>query len=189
MPTLTVYCSSSNRVDPVFHTEAEALGKRMAEAGYSLLYGGGDVGLMGRVARAVHASGGHVTGVIPEALRDVEGVAYEACDELIVTQTMQERKSILFSRTDGFLVLPGGFGTLEEFLEVLTLKQLHYHHRPIVVLNTGGFYDPMVALFEHLYDTRFARANCRTLYHIATSIDDALAYFASYQPVDAGQKW
>ncbi|MEM6647567.1 MAG: TIGR00730 family Rossman fold protein [Bacteroidota bacterium] len=189
MPTLTVYCSSSSRVDAVFHAEAEAVGARMAEAGYSLMYGGGDIGLMGRVARAVHAHGGHVIGVIPEALREVEGVAYEACDELIITQTMQERKSILFTRTDGFLVLPGGFGTLEEFLEVLTLKQLHYHDLPIVVLNTNGFYDPMVTFFEHLYATRFARPNCRSLYHVAASIEDAMAYLAAYQPINVGQKW
>ncbi len=154
--TVCVYCSSSNRIDPAYFDVAEALGHVLAGAGHALVYGGGSVGLMGAVARATHAAGGSVCGVIPEALRAREGVAYDAADELIVTKTMRERKRIMYERADAFVVLPGGFGTLEEFLEVLTLRQLGYHRRPIALVNTGGFFDPLLTFFEHVRAEQFA---------------------------------
>lgn len=135
---------------------------------------------MGAVARAVHRHGGYVFGVIPEALKSREGVAYEYADELIVTQTMAERKGIMFTRANAFLVLPGGFGTLEEFIEVLTLKQLGYHRKPIALVNTNGFYDPLLELFEHFYRERFASEQYRSQYYVAAGPDEALDYIEGW---------
>lgn len=176
--TICIYCSSSDRIDRSFFPVAEAAGRQIAERGHTLLYGGGSRSLMGAAARAAHAAGGHVVGIIPEALRALEGVAYDAADELIVTATMAERKAILYTRADAFLVLPGGFGTLEEFLEVLTLRQLGYHDKPIALVNTNGFYDPLLALFDHLAREGFAREQHRTLYQVVATPEEGLSRVA-----------
>lgn len=172
---ICVYCSSSSAIDPKYESIAERMGHLLAGNGYALVYGGGNVGLMGVLARAVHARKGHVYGVIPEALQQVEGVAYEIADDLIVTQTMQERKSIMYTRADAFVVLPGGFGTLEEFMEVLTLKQLGYHDKPLFLVNAYEFYRPLIELFEHIYAERFARPTHRELYRVVTAPEDIIS--------------
>ena len=176
LQTICVYCSSSNRIAPSYFDMADEVGQLLAQRGYTLLYGGGNVGLMGQMARAVHVHGGRVVGVIPEALKAREGVAYDVADELIVTETMQQRKAMLFTRADAFLVLPGGFGTLEEFMEVLTLRQLGYHDKAIALVNTDGFYNPLLDLFEHFYREHFARARTRDSYYVAPNPEDALSY-------------
>lgn len=173
---VTVYCASSDDVDSKYLDVAEEAGKLLADRNYGLVYGGGQVGLMGAIARSVHRHGGRVIGIIPEALKEREGVAYEVADELIITKTMQERKAILFTRADAFMVLPGGFGTLEEFMEVLTLKQLGYHNKPLALLNVDGYYDPLLDLFEHFFDEGFAAERYRTLYFVTGSAEEALAY-------------
>lgn len=185
---IAVYCASSNRIDGAYVAVAERLGKLLAERGHTLVYGGGDVGLMGHLARAVHDTGGHVIGVIPEALKLLEGVAYGLSDELIVTQTMRERKGIIFERSEAFIALPGGLGTLEELLEVLTLKQLRYHTFPIVILNTNGFFDGLLAFFDHLIAQHFARPATRDLYHVASTPEDALAHIEVYEPTPVPDK-
>src|SRR5579859_4839874 len=129
-----VFCSSSNTIAPVYAEAARVLGSGLAERSWPLVYGGGSAGLMGEVARAVHAGGGRVIGVIPQTLLDLE-VGYLAADELIVTTTMRERKALMDVRADAFVALPGGFGTLEELLEILTLKQLRWHDRPVFIVN------------------------------------------------------
>ena len=174
-----VYCASSNQVADPFIDEAERIGRLIAERKDTLVYGGGQVGLMGVLARAVHEYGGSVIGAIPHALKDREGIAYDIADELHVTETMQERKAIIFTRADAFVVLPGGFGTLEELTEVLTLRQLGYHDKPIVVVNTAGFYDPLLVLFEHFFEHRTAHERYRSLYHVADSSLGALSYIDS----------
>lgn len=171
-----VYCSSSNHVARLYFEVAEQAGRRLAEGGYTLVYGGGNVGLMGTLARAVHAHGGQVIGVIPEALKAREGVAYDVADQLITTATMQKRKAIMYTRADAFLVLPGGLGTLEEFMEVLTLRQLGYHNKPIALVNTDGFYDPLLHLFDHFVEAHFASGQTRALFHVAPDPDDAIQY-------------
>ncbi|MFW5973495.1 MAG: TIGR00730 family Rossman fold protein [Bacteroidota bacterium] len=171
-----VYCASSNKVDDAYIDEAERLGMRLAQRGDTLVYGGGQVGLMGVVARTVHEYGGTVIGAIPHALKNREGIAYDVADEMHVTDTMQQRKAIIFTRADAFVVLPGGFGTLEELFEVLTLRQLGYHDKPIAIVNTDGFYDPLIALFDHLFDKQTAHVRYRTLYHFARDVDDAFRY-------------
>ena len=175
-----VYCSSSNAIAPAYFEVATTMGRLLGEGGYTLVYGGGNVGLMGTIARAVHEHGGQVLGVIPEALKRREGVAYEVADRLVTTPTIQKRKQVMFQHAEAFLVLPGGFGTLEEFLEVLTLKQLGYHSRALALVNTGGFYDPLLDLFEHFYRERFAPRVHRDLYYLASTPEDAMHYIETY---------
>lgn len=185
-PAICVYASSSEAVDPVFFSAADQLGRRIAAQGYALVYGGGRLGLMGALARGVHAQGGHVIGVITEKLQPQ---GYPDADEMIVVPTMSERKALMAERAEAFIGLPGGFGTLEELLEVLTLKQLGYHAKPIVLLNTAGFYDPLAALFDQLYARRFVNPLYRVLYHLTTDADDAMTYLAGYTPPSLPEKW
>ncbi len=180
--SVCVYCSSSNAVAPHYFEVAAEAGRILAGRGLRLVYGGGAVGLMGELARSVHRHGGSVLGVIPEALREIEGVAYDAADEMIITRTMQERKAIMYTRADAFLVLPGGFGTLEEFMEVLTLKQLRYHHKPIALVSTRGFFDPLIGVFEHFFRQGFANPRYRSLYYLADEPADAVDYLIQAEP-------
>jgi hypothetical protein len=174
MAAVCVYCSSSDDIDDAYPPVAEALGRGIAKRGHRLVYGGGRVGLMGVVARAVHDEGGRVVGVIPEKLKAREGIAYDVADEMIVTETMAERKEEMYTRAEAFVVLPGGYGTLEEFLEVLTLRQLGYHDRPIALVNTNGFYDALLRFFTQLYDDRFARVDVDAHVHVAATPAEAL---------------
>jgi len=185
---ICVYSSSSDAIAPHFFAEAEELGATIARAGYALVYGGARVGLMGAVARAVHAEGGRVIGVIPDVLQTKE-LTYDLADELIITRDLRERKAVMEARADVFLALPGGFGTLEEVLEILTLKQLVLHSQPLVLLNTHGFYDPLIHLFEHIYRERFARPETRALYHLAAAVPDVFAYLAAYEAPQPPGKW
>lgn len=175
MSSICVYCSSSDDIADVYPPVADALGQEIARRGHRLVYGGGAVGLMGVLAKAANDGGSEVTGVIPAKLQDREGIAYEA-DELVVTETMRKRKGIMFERAEAFVVLPGGYGTLEEFMEVLTLKQLGYHDYPIVLLNVDGFFDTLLDFFEQLRDGRFARETITDLVHIVDSAEAALDY-------------
>jgi hypothetical protein len=186
--SVCVFSSSSDAVAPHYTEAASALGRLMAEQKLTLVYGGGKVGLMGAVARAVHANGGTVVGVIPHYLRKKE-VAYEQADELIVTKCLRERKAVMEERADAFVALPGGFGTLEEILEILTLKQLEAHGKPVVFLNTNGFFEPLLAMFERLYHEQFTKRDYRSHYHIADAPSDVLSHFGDYQPPAGVQKW
>jgi len=183
MPSVCVYCSSSDAIDDAYPPVATALGRGLAEQGHALIYGGGAVGLMGVLARAAHEAGGHVTGVIPAKLQDREGIAYDA-DDLVVTDTMRERKRIMYARADAFVALPGGFGTLEEFMEVLTLKQLGYHDRPLLLLNPNGFFDTLLTFFGELREGRFTRASVDDLVRVVPSADAALDALASAPALD-----
>jgi uncharacterized protein (TIGR00730 family) len=173
MASICVYCSSSNAIADTYPPVAERLGRELARRGHTLVYGGGAVGLMGVLAQATHEEGGHVTGVIPSKLQDREGIAYDA-DELIVTDTMRKRKALMYDRADAFVVLPGGYGTVEEFMEVLTLKQLGYHDRPIAILNVDGFFDTLLTFFEELREGRFAREPIADLAHVVSSPEAVL---------------
>jgi cytokinin riboside 5'-monophosphate phosphoribohydrolase len=184
---ICVYCASSDAVAPVFFAAARTLGRRIAQRGDTLVYGGADVGLMGALARAVKAGGGRVIGVMPEQMT-AEPLAFAGADEFIVTRDMRERKARMAALADAFLVLPGGFGTLEELAEVLVLRQLREHAKPIVLLNIQGFYGPLVALFEHYYREGFAKP-WRELYHVIDSVEGALDYFDHYEPAMPPRKW
>lgn len=172
--SVTVYCSSSNSIAAAFTKAAKELGKSFADHHVQLVNGGGRVGLMGEMARAVHENGGRVVGVIPHALKEIEGIAYHASDELILTDTMRERKRIMFERSDAYVALAGGYGTLEEFLEVLTLRKLGYHDRPIVLLNTNGFYDDLLGFFDKMTDAGFAREPAQKYFDVVTRPEDVL---------------
>ncbi|MGB1124103.1 MAG: TIGR00730 family Rossman fold protein [Phycisphaeraceae bacterium] len=171
MKSICVYCGSSEDIDPAYRQAAKDLGRLIAEHGDQLVYGGGSVGLMGDCARAVHEFGGKVVGVIPESLSSVE-IAYHNADELIVTQTMRERKQIMDDRADAFVVLPGGFGTLEELAEILVLKILNYTDRPLIVVNPDGFYDPLIELFNHFVDKQFAKTKHLALVSFVDAVED-----------------
>ena len=185
---ICVFSSSSDVVDPVFFEVASELGALIAQRHYTLIYGGATVGLMGALATAVHDHGGKVVGIIPAPIRD-RGIAYEPADELIVTRDLRERKTLMEQLADIFVALPGGFGTLEEMLEILTLKQLQHHHKPIVLVNTNGFYDRLLELFEHFYQQRFAKPEHRDLYSVAPDPVSALACVDSYRPSAPVSKW
>jgi uncharacterized protein (TIGR00730 family) len=186
--SVCVYASSSDRVGDRYREAAADLGAAMAARGWGLVYGGAKIGLMGEIARAVAAGGGTVVGVIPRHIAD-HGLAFKDADEIVVTETLRERKAMMEARSDAFVALPGGFGTHEELLEIITLKQLHRHDKPVCMLDIDGFYQPLVALFEHLYTTRFARSEYRSLYAVCPGVNEALGYLESYTPEQLGDKW
>lgn len=185
---ICVYSSSSNSIDSKYFDIATELGKEIAAKKNILLFGGGMLGLMGATATAVHTKGGKVIGVIPEALNQ-KGVVYETCDELVVTKDMRDRKSIMDARSDAFIALPGGFGTLEELLEIITLKQLKYHNKPIVILNANGYYDFLLKQFDQIIGRSFAKPESAMLYHVTSDVSEALNYIDQYTPHVFKDKW
>ena len=185
---ICVYAASSDAVAPVYTEAAQTLGTALARHGHTLIYGAGNIGLMGVIARAVHAHGGRVVGVIPEKLRDLE-LAYREADELIVTTDMRERKALMERRADAFITLPGGFGTLEEILEVIVLKQLWYHDKPLVFLNINGIYDGLLRFFDRLIEEHFIKDTHRDLYYLADDPEGALDYIEHFTPVKPHGKW
>jgi cytokinin riboside 5'-monophosphate phosphoribohydrolase len=185
---IAVYCSSSDRIAPEFFDEARAVGKLIGTHGHTLVYGGADAGLMGAIARSVHDHGGRVYGVIPEAIH-ARGLAYARCEDLIVTPDMAARKLAMEDRADAFLALPGGFGTVEEIVQALNLKTLQYHTKPIVLINTLGFYDKLLHFFEHIFDEHFAKPQSRELFHVAGDAAEAFRYLDNYSPPQFAGKW
>ncbi|WP_421723102.1 TIGR00730 family Rossman fold protein [Bauldia sp.] len=147
--SVCVYCGSNTGLSPAFAEAAETLGRNIAAAELRLVYGGGSIGLMGIVAKTVLAHGGHVTGVIPQFLKDREVMLREVTD-LVVTRDMHERKRAMFDRSDAFVALPGGIGTLEEVVEVMTWAQLERHEKPILFVNINGFWDPLIGQFDQM---------------------------------------
>lgn len=182
-----VYCSSSSAVDREHVELARSFGAALGARGDVLVWGGASVGLMGEVARAARAAGGHTIGVIPESLRAVE-IADTAADELVVTPDMLTRKAEMARRADAFVALPGGFGTLEELLEQLTARLLGFHDKPIVLADVDGFWQPLLALFEHLYEQRFARPESRQAYSVALDVAGILGAI-DHPPVGLPGKW
>jgi len=158
----------------MFEAAARDLGRALATAGFRLVYGGGSIGLMGALARTMLAGGGEVVGIIPQALLDREIGLVEA-SELIVTTTMRERKALMDDYSDAFVVLPGGFGTVEELMETLTLRQLGYHQKPIIVINLQGFYDPLLHFFDHTVAQGYVSEPQNRLYQVVLGVDEAIA--------------
>ncbi len=187
LQAICVYASSSNAVAPVYLAAAEALGREIAARELTLVYGAGDLGLMGAVARGAKHNGGRVIGVIPQMLTD-KGIGFDLADELLVARDLRERKAWMEARADAFVALPGGFGTLEELLEILTLRQLQQHTKPVVLFDAAGFYQPLVTVFEHLYREHFAKPY-RELYHLAEDVPDIFAYLEAYIPFTPPPKW
>jgi hypothetical protein len=171
--SLCVFCGAQHGSDRRFRAAATRLGEVAAGARLKLIYGGGRVGLMGAAADAAIAAGGEVVGLIPARLLERE-VGHGAITELIVARDMFDRKDQMIARADAFVVLPGGLGTLDELLEVVTLRQLGYHGKPIVLVNLAGYWDPLIALVDQVIAHGFAAPNARTLYRVVTSIDEVL---------------
>lgn len=168
-----VYCGSASGNEPAFVEDAERFGRLLGQAGVGLVYGGARIGLMGAVARGVLAENGRVTGVIPDFLRHVE-VELREVSEFIVTPNMHERKWTMFERADAFVALPGGIGTVEETIEMLTWAQLGRHKKPIVLVNLQNFWSPMVDLLDHVITSGFSHSNIRGMYCVVDRIEDVL---------------
>lgn len=168
-----VYCGSGVGRDPAYARAADDLGRALAENGVGLVYGGGSVGLMGRVARAAKAAGGHVAGIIPRFLKERE-VMLADVDDLVVTADMHERKRTMFERSDAFVALPGGIGTLEEVVEMMTWAQLGQHDKPIALLDINGFWAPLVELLGHMRDEAFIREGSEVPFEVVTRVDEVV---------------
>ncbi|WP_297582165.1 TIGR00730 family Rossman fold protein [Roseibium sp.] len=173
LTSVCVYCGSSFGSDPSHEASATRLGQLIAEAGLRLVYGGGSVGLMGTVANAALESGGDVTGIIPRFLEKRE-VMLDTLEDLIITKDMHERKHLMFQKSDAFIALPGGIGTLEEAVEMMTWAQLGQHKKPVLLANINGFWSPLLELFDHMRAQGYIRPETEIPYLVANKIEDIL---------------
>ena len=178
---ICLYGASSPEIDPVYLDAAYAFGRLLAQHGHTLVYGGGAQGVMGAAARGAYEAGGKITGIAPTFLQ-VDGILFDHCTEFLLTDTMAERKTAMIARADAFVMAPGGFGTLEEFFEVLTLKQLGRHNPPLAVLNTLGYYDAMQVMLEHTVAARFAKPVCLQIYRLFDEPAALMEYLEHYDP-------
>lgn len=172
-----VYCGTGNEVNPVYKEAAAELGRTLASRGVGLVYGGGSVGLMGIVSESCMQAGGRVTGIIPGHLSEKEGQKHDI-SELVVVDSMHERKNLMVERSDGFAVLPGGLGTLDETFEILTWKYLGLHDKPIVLINVNGFYDPLIAMVNHMAAEGFTPPHHLKMFEVVAAPAEALGALA-----------
>ncbi len=182
---ICVYGASSGSIDQIFHDKAYALAAAMARRGHTLVYGGGANGVMGATAKGMHDNGGAIIGVAPTFFT-VDGVLYEDCTEFVYTETMRERKQILEDRSDAFVIAPGGIGTFDEFFEILTLKQLERHNKPIAIFNVDGYYDDMLRMLQKVAENRFMKKKSLELFRCFSNEIEMLEYIENYQdaPID-----
>ncbi len=171
--SLCIYCGSRDGLGTGYARLAREIGRIMAERKIRIIYGGGSVGTMGHLARSALAAGGEVVGVIPTALDDTE-IAFEGCTELHVVSNMHKRKKMMFDLADAILVLPGGIGTLEEMIEVLTWRQLRMHEKPIVLLNTGGFWKPLLLMIQQMVNQEFAGKEVSEMFSIVNEAEEIM---------------
>ena len=192
MKSICVFCGSNAGHNPLYREQAELLGQLLAARGITLIYGAGNIGLMGAVADACLAAGGEVIGVIPQALmgREVAGrpVEHRTLTRLEVVDSMHTRKARMAELAEGFIALPGGFGTFEEFCEILTWGQLGFHSKPMGLLNVNGFYDPLLTMFDRAVSDGFLRPQNRAMALADTDISGLLTQMAAYQP-EPVSKW
>lgn len=167
--SVCVYCGSRDGADPAYAAAAESLGRALAAEDWRLVYGAGDVGLMGLVARATQEAGGDTFGVIPRHLLDLE-LGKTDLTRFVVTETMHERKKVMFTNSDAIVVLPGGAGSLDEFLEVLTWAQIGLHAKPIYLLNANGYWNPLIALLDHVIAEGFAGTSLRDHFGVVPDV-------------------
>jgi uncharacterized protein (TIGR00730 family) len=187
MPTikaLCVYCGSSGAVAAIYREAASDLGERLARAGIEIVFGGGRVGLMGLLADAALAGGGRVTGIIPARLREAE-LAHQGVSELVIVDSMHERKRLMTERADAFAVLPGGIGTLDETFETLSWKQLGLHDKPIFLVDIDGYWARLRSLLEHIVEQGFAAPRTRDLFRVVPSVGALMAALAEASPARA----
>jgi uncharacterized protein (TIGR00730 family) len=184
---ICVFCGSSVGADPAFASAAKTVGAILAQRGLELVYGGGNVGLMGIVADAALGGGGRVIGVIPQSLVDRE-LAHQGISDLRIVSSMHERKALMADLSDAFIALPGGYGTIEEFCEILTWAQLGLHQKPFGLLNVQEFYDAFIAHIDHTVRMKFIRPQQRELLMTSETIEGLLDQFASFKPLPV-HKW
>lgn len=177
---ICVFCASSEKIDKSYITAGENLGEKLAERGHTLIFGAGKYGVMGAVARGLRRKDGSAIGVIPNFFDEVD-VMFTDC-EIIRTETMRERKSIMEEKSDAFVVMPGGIGTFEEFFEILTLKQLGRHEKPIIIYNVNGFYDNMLRMLDVVIEEQFMADKCRGLFKVCNTAGEIFAYLDGYEP-------
>ena len=170
---ICIFGASSSRLDPVYYHEAEAMGRLLAEAGHTVVFGGGADGLMGACARGAKAAGGKIVGIAPRMFNE-PGILLPECDELILTDSMAARKETMFSESEAFLALPGGIGTMDEFFEAITLRQLGLLRGQLVLLNTRDFYTPLVAYLEQMAEQGFMSRNCLALLSLCDTPEAAM---------------
>lgn len=187
MKRICVFCGSNSGIDPIYLATAEKVGKFLADNGIELVFGGGRVGLMGKIADTVMENGGKVIGIIPQALSERE-VAHQGLTELHVVGSMHERKAMMADLADGFIALPGGVGTFEEFCEIVTWAQLGIHKKPCALMNVGGFYDSFIAMFDHSMNQGFIRPQHRALVLVESEIDKLYKAMLEYRPPIV-EKW
>jgi uncharacterized protein (TIGR00730 family) len=187
LKALCLFCGSSPGLDPAFRQAAADFGTTLAQNNIRLIYGGGSVGLMGIAADACLAAGGEVVGVIPRLLMEKE-VGHKGVTQMHVVETMHERKALMTELSDGFIAIPGGYGTLDELFEALTWQQLGYHQSPVAILNVAGYFDHLLAFLDHARDQRLLRDIHRDQLLVDTSLENLLARMRSFEGKDAG-KW
>lgn len=171
--TVCVYCGASTRVDDIYKDTAAKTGELLAKSGFNVVYGGGRLGLMGIVADSALANGAHVTGITPTILKDLEG-AHSGLSELVIVDTMHTRKRKMSELADAFIILPGGFGTLDELFEILTWRQLEMHDKPIIIVNVNNYWDPLKALINNIIEEKFATAAHATFSRFVSSPNEAI---------------
>ncbi len=169
--SVCVFCGASNNVDKKFLDIGAEFGALLAQREITLVYGGGDCGVMGAVANSTMKHGGYAIGVFPRSLRNIEN-EHQSLTEITIVDTMHERKQNMFERSDAFIVFPGGFGTMDEMFEILTWKQLMLHDKPVVIFNYQGYWDPLIALMKNIIEQRFAKAEVATYYHVVDKLED-----------------
>ena len=172
---VTVFCGSSDKADPNFAHAAADLGRAIGNAGWTLVYGGNRIGLMGILADAVRQSGARVVGITPQFFLD-KGLGDDRCDSLIATANLRDRKALMEQHGDAFVALPGGLGTLDEIFDVLVSRALGFHEKPIVLLNIANFYDPLLTLLDHAIEHHFIKPRMRNILHVATTVDHAMQF-------------
>jgi uncharacterized protein (TIGR00730 family) len=185
---ICVFSSSSNAINPVYFNEAEELGRIIGESGFNLINGGANVGLMEAVTISAAKAGAKTIGILPERMIN-RSLASVNAHEVIITGDMMERKAKMRELSDAFIALPGGFGTLEEVLEVLTLRQLGYHTKPIVFVNTNNFFNHLFKQFEVSFTELFAKEVYRKLYFSANDSEEAIKHIQDYKPAELDSKW
>lgn len=185
---ICVFCSSSNAINDIYFHEARLLGEMIGHEKHTLINGGANVGLMEAVTISASKKGAKTIGIIPERMIN-RSLASDNLHEVIVTRDMMERKAQMREMSDAFIALPGGFGTLEEILEVITLRQLSYHHKPIVFINTNNFFGSLLQQFEKSYEEQFAKELYRELYFVAKTAEEAMEYIHNYEEVELDSKW
>ena len=182
---ICVYGAASSLIDEIFVKAGEELGRKMAERGHGLVFGGGRSGMMGAPARGVFEKGGHILGIAPKFFEENNPeISFENCTEFITTETMRERKKLLDELSDAFIVAPGGIGTFDEFFEILTLKQLGRHNKAIVIFNINGYFNDMLKMMSHATDKKFITSDCVELFKVVDTVEEALDYIESYDPTD-----